>query len=306
MVYHFNLILSVVYLLIFLFPDHQISGYSYDSTIINWSGYNWRVKEGYRSPGPNQFTVDAVQLTNENKTLSLVLKPMADGNWTNAEIYSVTTLGYGTYSWTISSETAQLPAQVTLGMFTWEDWSTDTNSREIDIEFAKWGNSSDPNNIQFTVQPHTVPGNARRFQLDPSKGQTKVEFTWSPCGVSFRANKFDSVNQTEQFINHIDKINHVLSGNEKIHINLWLWASETPDTKGQPLQVDIESFTFTPLINCDSNLIVGNDSIIFPLFPYIKSYVTQFNSTFMQQSAVIFDKVQKLVLDTFCTFRLPN
>ena len=296
----------LVLLIINFFPNYLVSSYDYDSgydsTIISWSGYDWRVKEGYRSPGPNHFTVDAVQLTNENKTLSLILKPMEDGNWTNGEIYSTLSLGYGTYTWIISTETAALPAQVTLGMFTWEDRSADVNSREIDIELAKWGNSSDPRNIQFTVQPHTVPGNAQRFQLSPSNGQTKAEFTWSPCGVSFRTYKYDLVNNSsEQFITHTDTVNHVLSDNEKVHINLWLWASEQPDTQGRPVKVDIESFTFTPLTETDAKYIVGNETIIFPLLPYIKSHVTQFNSPFMKELATIFDFVQKFVLDKTCT-----
>ncbi|XP_053206309.1 uncharacterized protein LOC128390584 [Panonychus citri] len=245
---------SSLFMLIVFAPDLIVTQWSYDSSTIFWSGYHWRIKEGYRHPGPNYFTSESVSLI--NGTLSMLIKPLPDGNWSSAEIYTVRSLGYGTYSWTISSETGNLPAQVTLGMFTWEDWAREVHNREIDIEFAKWGKPSDPTNAQFTLQPHRVKGNVKRLTVYPSSGSTRAEFTWSPCGVTFRLIKQGIC--YGQYLNHTDTKYHMSNGKEKVHINLWLWAGKPPDTKGQPVIVKFKSFTFTPLDLTDSQFIVKN------------------------------------------------
>ncbi|XP_025016887.1 uncharacterized protein LOC112538996 [Tetranychus urticae] len=245
-----------IFLLIVLFTNSIVSKWSYDSSTIYWSGYSWRIKEGYRRPGPNYFTNDSVSLT--NGTLSMMIKPLPDGNWSSAEIYTVRSLGYGTYQWVISTETGNLPAQVTLGMFTWEDWAKEVHNREIDIEFAKWGKPSDPTNAQFTIQPHRVKGNIKRLTVFPSSGQTRAEFTWSPCGVTFRLIKQGIC--FGQHLNHTDTKYRMSNGKEKVHINLWLWAGKPPDTNGKPVIVNFKSFNFIPLDVTDPDYIVRGRS----------------------------------------------
>lgn len=41
--------------------------------------------------------------------------------------------------------------------------------REIDFELARWGNEGDTNAGQWVVQPWTVPGNLKRFNINKAK-----------------------------------------------------------------------------------------------------------------------------------------
>uniref|UniRef100_T1KQ08 GH16 domain-containing protein n=1 Tax=Tetranychus urticae TaxID=32264 RepID=T1KQ08_TETUR len=240
----------VFYLLLVFTCHSNADQWTYDNQTIDWSGYTWRIKDGYRSPGPNYFTNDSISVTND--TLTLTSKPLSEGKWSSAEIYTVSSLGHGTYQWIIESEIATLPPQICLGLFTWEDNAPEVFNREVDIEISKFGEANLTTNAQFTIQPHEVPGNIFRFDIKPSPGRSQAEFTWSPCGVTFRLTK---ESDEKQYFNHTDTRYHMAHGNENVHINLWLFDGQPP-TPSEPVTIDISSFTFRTLDETNPEYIV--------------------------------------------------
>uniref|UniRef100_T1KLV6 GH16 domain-containing protein n=1 Tax=Tetranychus urticae TaxID=32264 RepID=T1KLV6_TETUR len=241
----------VFYLLLVFTLESDANKWTHDKQTISWSGYTWRIKDRFWGPGPNQFTADSVRVIN-NKILSLTTKPLSGGKWSSAEIYTVLSPGHGTYRWIIESEIANLPPQVVLGLFTWDDNAPKEFYREIDIEIAKFGQSSWSTNSQFTILPFRDHSKITRFAVEPSSGRTQAEFTWSPCGVTFRLTK---EGDKRQYFNHTDTSLRLAHGNENVRINLWLFNGQPP-TPREPVTINISSFTWLPLEQTNSMHVV--------------------------------------------------
>lgn len=86
---------------------------------IFWSNYNWTVKVGEeRGPGPNTWAASSVNVT--DGTLTLSIRKSSAGVWNCGEVYLSKSLGYGNYSWTITSSPSSYDPNVVLGLFTCE------------------------------------------------------------------------------------------------------------------------------------------------------------------------------------------
>ncbi|MEX1173946.1 MAG: glycoside hydrolase family 16 protein, partial [Chloroflexota bacterium] len=145
---------------------------------VTWSGESWQIKTSRSAvgPGPNVFDKANVSVDTQGR-LHLRIQQNAAGTWTSAEIIGPRTYGYGTYTFTLASPVHALDPNVVLGLFTWSDKARFAH-REIDIEFAKWGNATDPTNAQFVVQPHATAGHLHRFEQPPD-ATTTHSFTWT-------------------------------------------------------------------------------------------------------------------------------
>ena len=62
-----------------------------------------------------------------------------NGKWHCAEVILNDSLCYGNYIFKIASKIGQINESAVLGLFTWDDHAPGENHREIDIEFARWG-----------------------------------------------------------------------------------------------------------------------------------------------------------------------
>lgn len=208
---------------------------------VAFAGSSWAVKAstGVVGPGPNVFSdsgqnvwVDAggqlhMRITNR------------DGQWQSAEVILDRSLGYGTYRWTLASPVGRLDPNVVLGLFTWSDDAA-YNHREIDIEMARWGNSTSAANAQYAVQPWDGPGNLVRF-TQPDASPTTHEFTWTQKSVSFRS--ATAAGQTISAWNYAGR-NVPRAGNERTRMNLWLNGG-APPTNGAEVEVVLSGFRFT-------------------------------------------------------------
>jgi len=65
-------------------------------------------------------------------------------------------------------------------VFTWDEALVD--NREMDIEFARWGDGRGPTNAQFVVQPHV-----HRF-VQPAAAPSFHSFRWAAADVCFASN----------------------------------------------------------------------------------------------------------------------
>lgn len=209
---------------------------------VTWSGASWQVKTSRSpvGPGPNIFETSNVTVDAAGR-LHLRIARNAAGAWTAAEIIGPTTHGYGTYTFTLASTVADLDPNVVLGMFTWSDRARFAN-REIDIEFARWGNRADPTNAQYVVQPSGVANHVARFS-QPADATSTHAFTWRAGRIDWLS-RGSSGNPIHSYAYAGSDVPP--SGDERVRLNLWLFNGAAP-LDGQPVEVIIESFTFTPL-----------------------------------------------------------
>jgi hypothetical protein len=80
-----------------------------------------------------------------------------DGKWTAAELFTVETLGFGTYRWVVEGNVYDMDPTTVLGLFPYgpvHHIGTDAEN-EIDIEFSKWNDTCHGCNADFTVYPST-------------------------------------------------------------------------------------------------------------------------------------------------------
>jgi hypothetical protein len=128
---------------------------------------------------------------------------------------------------------------VVLGLFTWNDDPAQSH-RELDIEFARWGNPQAPNG-QYTVQPFEIAGHETWFETPTGARRTTHSLRWRPDRVAFT-----SADERDIFAAHVFADGLPQPGGEQVRINLWLDGGRPP-INNLPAEVVIESFDFSPL-----------------------------------------------------------
>ena len=207
--------------------------------LLQFDGHTWLVKSSARriGPGPNLFDPNGAWVDTAGNLHLRIAK--VGGKWQSAEVINQASLGRGTYSWTVQGDLAALDRNAVLGLFTWND-DPAFNHREIDIEFARWGNAADPTNGQFVVQPYDTLGNELRVTQPSGVTSSTHAFTWRPSTVDFSSSSASPATwayggpDTPQ------------PGGENARMNLWLFRGQAP-SNGQPIEIVITDFTFTPL-----------------------------------------------------------
>jgi hypothetical protein len=207
---------------------------------ITFAGYTWAVKSsaGKVGPGPNYFSSSTPNVWADGAGLHLRITKQG-GRWYSAEVVLQGNLGYGTYRWTLASRVDSLDKNVVLGLFTWDDAPADAH-RELDVEFARWGNAADPTNSQYVVQPYDAAGHLVRW-TQPAVTTSSHSFTWSPTNVAFQSTSGGSTIGSWTFGG--TGIPH--PGAENTRMNLWLFQGKAP-SNGQPVEVVISNFEFIP------------------------------------------------------------
>ena len=157
--------------------------------------------------------------------------------------------GYGTYRISLDSRVDNMDPKVILGFFTWSDDPAFVH-REMDFEFSRWGNPSDPNNAQYVVQPFGLAGNLLRFQVPAGLNPSTYSFKWETNLISYlsmRGNYFaGSTNSafSQWAFNNAARIPQ--ARDENARINLWLYNGNPP-LNGQETEIIINRFAFVPL-----------------------------------------------------------
>ena len=220
-----------------------------------FSGYTWQLRRsnGLEGPGPNRFLDNRRTIwMDEDGNLHLKVWERL-GAWFSAEVFLTESLGYGTYTFETIGELDKMDPPVILGLFTY-DHDVAYDHREIDIEYGLFGAASGPN-AQFVLQPFDKRGNRLQFTADLDGPYLTHSFQWTPDEIifaSYHGHRADELAAGDLLA--IDD-GFVLArwtfdgdvpppGEEKVHINLWLYQSAPPS---RDHEVVIRSFTFTPL-----------------------------------------------------------
>lgn len=208
------------------------------SGLLSFGGQQWYVKSsaGKVGPGPNYFAA-ANSFLDASGRLHLRIDRDNRRRWRSAEVFASNSLGYGTYRWTVAGDVSNLDPNVVLGLFTWSDNDAEAH-REIDVEVARWGSTTDPTNAQYVVQPWDTQGHLVRF-AQPAATTSVFEFTWAPGQVSFRSTAGAATVSTWSY----SGTDVPTPGDEKTHMNLWLMNGSAPNN-GQAVEVVLSNFRF--------------------------------------------------------------
>jgi len=215
---------------------------------IWFSGYEWEVRpysDTLAGPGPNYFSgnEDDVWVDGKGQLHLKIIKK--DGRWYCSEVMTKATLGYGRYIFQTKGDSNKLDKNVVVGLFTW-DKDSKYYHREIDIEFAKWG-QDEAENAQYTVQPWQEQGNIKRFIIGTGSEDTTHVFEWNKEYIFFQSFKGHSLSPSSKD-SIIESWRYTGSnipppGNEKVLIDFWL-NEGNPPTDGKDAEIVIKAFRF--------------------------------------------------------------
>lgn len=243
---------------------------------IKFSGRKWWVKiyeDRQWGPGPNYFSGNEEDITIDNKGHLHMKIVNRNGKWMSTEIVSEDVMGYGTYIFTIDGDIENIPENIVLGLFTWDDetFQTQANS-EVDIEFSKWGNANDQRTLQYGVQPinfgtlHPEREYRPQYTLDKLIGTTTHAFTWTKDKIYWASYIGDTYGQGELLAEwtfdqnnpgRVKEENGRRSNpivipapgpNTNCRINFWItpWVNSVP-TDGKEQEIVITKFEYRPL-----------------------------------------------------------
>lgn len=215
---------------------------------LQFAGYTWDVRDTptLEGPGPNLFSSSSEHVwVDGDGRLHLRIAPDEDGRWYSAEVTARAALGYGAYRFTLDSRVDHLDQNAVLGMFTWSD-DPAQNHRELDVEFAQFGHPDAPVG-RYTLQPYTDPENVSVFE-QPASTISSHSFDWTPSRVTFLSwigDELPPLSAAQRIAQHEFGGAIPAPRDTHVHLNLWLDAGNPP-SDGQPIQVVIRDFIFTP------------------------------------------------------------
>jgi hypothetical protein len=213
-------------------------------TTIKWQGYTWFVRSaGLEGPGPNKW--DPANVFVDAKGFLHLKIANANGQWTCAEIWTNQDLGFGTYQCQVEGPLDRLDPNIVFSMFS---YAGPDGTKEIDIEFAKWGHPAEKNGW-WTVWPNDSAGKkiSHGFNVKLDGAYTTSRFAWSSTGVDYwflgGHQAIDSdTNLLEAWQDRPDSPEHQVTQTKMpLHFNLWLFQGKPP-TDGKPVEIIVHSF----------------------------------------------------------------
>lgn len=217
---------------------------------LSFAGYTWEVRSGYGGPGPNYWE-PANAWVDEQGHLHLRLDQQA-GQWRCAEVTLTTALGFGRYQFYVEGPLDTLDPNVVLGLFDYPtpDIGPD-GTNEIDIEFARWGNASNPpGNYSVWPAQDGLPYRTHPFNFALQGAYTTQRFIRQSQSVRFQSlhgHRNDNANQfTSWLFRPRDPQRRIPQAPLPVHLNLWLFQGQAPQNN-QPVEIVIHAFTFTPM-----------------------------------------------------------
>ena len=246
------------------------------SRMINWSGFDWRVvssNDTKCNPGPNYFSSsnDNVYIDSTGDLHIRITK--RNNKFYCAELFTNEAVGYGNYTFLLSSRVDNLDKNVVFGIFTWNDINCETNANsELDIEFTRWGDAAYQFPLEYSVQPTNGGQETERSVSRPmvQTGNNSIHFlNWTSALVSFSSYQghtnppppenlitswsFNNANppKSKEECNSDPVIIPDPENNTTLSLNLWLDGGRYP-SNDQEAEVVIHRIDFTPVVSIDS------------------------------------------------------
>jgi hypothetical protein len=222
--------------------------------IITFAGRDWYVSTGHYDPGPNYWSDSNSSVWVD--TSGLHLKIRNDGNtWYAAQIYSTKPTTIGMHRFYIDARLDLLDQNVVFSPFLYNN----NTKREIDIEFARWGNLAKP--IGWYISwLNSSTRDVNSFDFTQTNGTYTTHYLdWEPNSIRFKSfygHYLEPPDPTSDYLiqdwyyqgSYVPPCNSQLV----IVINLWLDGG-TPPSDGQEVEVIITGADLPVLIPGDLN-----------------------------------------------------
>jgi hypothetical protein len=205
------------------------------SPVIDFSGYQWRLRDAPSSRGGQNFYSPSNISVDEKGAMHLRITK-AGTDWSCAEASMTRNLGYGTYEFVVCGLDALEPAAV-FGMFTYDYASGALHNREMNIEISRWGDPT-KKNAQYVLQPYYVAANVHRFNAPA--GTLTFSLHWEQDRATFR-----TLRGSTNVSGHVFRANVPSPGIESVRVVLYAYR-EAVEKLQHPMEVVIERFTYFP------------------------------------------------------------
>jgi hypothetical protein len=205
------------------------------SPIIDFSGYQWRLRDAPSSRGgPNIYSSSNISVDEHGAMHLRISKTEKD--WSCAEASLTRNLGYGTYEFVVRGLETLEPA-ADFEMFTYDYASGALRNREMDIEISRWGDPANKN-AQYELQPYEVATNVHRFNAPA--GTLTFSLRWEQGRITFR-----TLRGSTQVSEHAFTAGVPSPGLESIRVALYVYRAAVVKLQ-HPMEVVIERFTYYP------------------------------------------------------------
>lgn len=201
--------------------------------MIRFSGYQWKVRQVANDAGGSLNFYDPANAWTDSSGFLHLRTTKRNGQWVSAEVKLNRSLGYGSYRFVVR-DVAHLEPTTVFALFTWDDLGP---SREMDVEFSRWGEPEDKN-AQYVIQPYVVPANTVRFMVPP--GRLTVSVRWEAGRATFKTTQGSTVVAEHTFNSGVPS-----TGNETIRMNIYAYDDKR-DLLQHDSEVVIEKFEFLP------------------------------------------------------------
>jgi hypothetical protein len=218
-----------------------------DGPALSFAGYEWQVKDGVHGPGPNAWSPRNACVDAQGRLHLWITR--AGDLWHCAEVYTTAPLGPGTYRFEVIGALDRLDPNVVLGLFTYPAEPGPDATREVDIEFARWGTPGGPygHYVTYPLAPGAAPL-ATAF-TEPLEGtHTAHVLKRAPGFVSFQSfhgHRPDAPAFAAGPVVVTDT-RYVTDAPLRVHFNLWLFQARPP-ADGQEVEVIVSDFRYHPL-----------------------------------------------------------
>lgn len=244
---------------------------------IFFSGEHWTIKEyvtSFQGPGPNYFSSNPNHVWVDERDRLHMTITRDENKWFATEVISTENTGYGTYTFTVLGNFTEMPENVTLGLFTWDNNTfEEAANSEVDIELSKWGDTNTVQSLTYAVQPVAFGPYYEERTKNPQleeptvlDGTTTHEFTWAPDEITWRSYRGDEAVTENQiaswaFSKNMPPRVKNENGNQSkpivipkpgettnTRINYWIhtWLSDGP-SDGKNQEVIITKYEYKPL-----------------------------------------------------------
>ena len=232
-----------VVILIFFFKNVTISA---QNETVSFSGFTWNEKLSHDKVGPGDnvygLKKNNIHLNCKKQIVLKILK--VKGEWSCAELFTDTVLGYGTYEFYLNTNLKRLDKNTVLGLFLY-NYKEPPYFNEVDIEFSRWGGEL-KSNSQYAIHHDLLPW-FYRFNTNKLNKYTIHDIQYKPGEIVFKSyycddKKFSDpvLYSTKKYDTSIDSQNHLVN----IRMNFWLYENKKPRRCRQ--KAVISRVTFTP------------------------------------------------------------
>ena len=173
---------SVILIAILILETQPTSAQVLWNRKITFSGREWEVASGTGGAGSNNWSDSPSSAwVDSNDKLHLKLRYVGSA-WYSAELRSVLSSGYGMYRFYVDGRIDTLNKNVVFAPFLYA-----ADNMEIDMEFSRWGSSSD-SNAQYVLQPEPYDqSNRHRFPMNLEGTYSTHYINWTSSSITFKS-----------------------------------------------------------------------------------------------------------------------